>query len=200
MLDGAEATGSGDWMDSDVFRPTEEAPLYDIVMVASWSRIKRHATVFKGLADLQKKGQCPTIALVGYPAELTRSDIEKCAQRHGILQQCRIFEGIPHEEVAHIVSHSSVAIHFSKAEGTNRASYKAWLCDTPLIVYRHNIGFRMEYINARTGMLADDHELAAAIDHVLRNRSHFSPRAWLLERSGYRNATRKLNEMLCDIA
>lgn len=192
--------GASDWIDPDVFRPAEEAPLHDIVMVASWSRLKRHSAVFRTLADLQKKGQRPTIALIGYPEELKQRDIERCARRHGVLQQCRFFERIPHVEVARIVSRASVAIHFSRAEGTNRASYEAWLCNTPLIVYRHNIGFRMEYVNERTGLLADDHELAGAIDHVLRNRGRFAPRAWLLERSGYRNATRKLNEMLCDIA
>lgn len=192
--------GSGDWMDPDLFRPSDDPLLYDIVMVASWSRLKRHAEVFKALGRLQEMGLRPTIALVGCADDLTRSDIEAAARRCGVLPQCRFFERIPHEEVARIVGRSSVAIHFSRAEGTNRASYEAWLCNTPLIVYRHNIGFRLAYVNEHTGLLADERELPRAIEHVLRNRHAFSPRQWILARSGYRVATRTLNEALRDIA
>lgn len=193
--------GSGDWMDPAIFRPKfDNERLFDVVMVASWSRLKRHRVLFRAIADLKKRQRYLKVAFIGYPGDLQLSDIRRLASRFGVSDLCHFYQGIPPQEVADIVASSGVAVHLSKAEGTNRASYEAWLCDTPLIVYRHCMGFRMDYVNDRTGLLADDHELADVIQYCLDQRQSFSPREWLLERSGYQKATLRLNNFLRTIA
>ena len=192
--------GSGDWIDIDEFCPTTNAKIYDVVMVASWAKFKRHKVLFKSLFELKKLGKALRVALIGYPMDMTKDDILDQAKEYHVDTFCEIFEQIPPSEVARITSASRMAVHLSKAEGTNKASYEALLCDVPLIIYKHNIGFRNNYINASTGVMADDNELAGAIEYVLANADSFSPRKWIVKQSGHKNATHKLNQALKEIA
>jgi hypothetical protein len=73
-------------------------------------------------------------------------------------------------------------------------------CGTPVIVYRHQCGINLDHVNARTGMLAADDELADAIVHVLDYAEAFDPRGWAMENAGYANATRKINAALSELA
>lgn len=192
--------GSGDWIDATIFTPTEERKLYDIVMVASWAKFKRHEILFKSLRKLKLKGRNLRVALIGYPMDLTIVDIINKARKYEVESLCDFYEQLPALEVARMVASSRLALHLSKYEGTNKASYEAWLCNVPLIVYKNNVGFRKNYVNDKTGILADDNELVEAIERILNCPDTFSPRKWILEHSGYLNATNKLNETLREVA
>lgn len=192
--------GSGDWVDSQAFKQISNEKIYDIVMVASWLKLKRHEVLFQSLHTLKNKGIQLKVALIGYPMDMTKNDIINMAKKYDVNDYCEVFEQIPSDEVARIVSASRVAVHLSKAEGTNKASYEALMCDVPLIVYKHNVGFRNSYINNSTGLLADDHELPGAIEYILKNQYKFSPREWIIQYSGYINATNKLNHALKEVA
>src|SRR5205085_1017974 len=111
-----------------------------------------------------------------------------------------IFEMIPHEQVARIVADSGVSLLLSHREGANRAIYESMFCNTPVIVHRHQCGVNLDHVNERTGLLADDAELAGAICYVLDHRDEFDPRAWANENAGYDNSTRQINEALSEIA
>lgn len=49
--------GAGDWIDSNRFGPATSAEReFDVVMVAAWSRLKRHRVLFRSLAALKSNG------------------------------------------------------------------------------------------------------------------------------------------------
>lgn len=192
--------GSGDWTDIHTFTPMSRKKEYDVVMVASWARFKRHEVLFKSLKELKRRRKKFRVALIGYPMDMNKSDIVKLAKKYNVDSFCNIYEQISPPEVAKIVSSAKVALHLSKYEGTNKASYEAWLSNVPLIVYKYNVGFRSNYINEYTGLLADDDELADAMEYVFANENIFAPREWILKHSGYINSTHKLNESLSKIA
>src|SRR5205807_6459024 len=100
---------------------------------------------------------------------------------------CTLFEDIPHEEVARVVAESKVSLLLSQREGANKAIYESMFCGTPVIVYRHQCGINLDHVNARTGMLTDDEELADAIVHVLDHPEAFDPRDWPMQNAGYAN-------------
>ena len=191
---------SADWMDIEMFVPVEEKKIYDTIMIASWQRLKRHHVVFDGLKALRDYKPDFRACFVGVPAEMKLDDIQNMAKKRGILQHCDFFERIPPEKVARLLATSRMAIHFSDAEGVPRSTHEAWLCDVPIIVYKHNIGFRHTWITEQTGLSCDDAELPEAIRYILEHPGQFSPRAFLLERSGNVNAHRMLNEKLKEIA
>lgn len=195
--------GAGEWGDPTVFRPREagKEAAYDVVMVAAWDPLKRHEVFFRAAAQLkQERGRTLRFALIGYDIGWTRESIERLLRQYELQDDCTLFQDIPHEEVARVLADSKVSLLLSQREGANKAIYESMFCGTPVIVYRHQCGINLDHVNARTGMLADDDELAAAIVAVLAQPEAFDPRGWALENAGYRNATRKINAALSDLA
>ncbi len=171
---------------------------YDVVMVAAWWRMKRHRVLFRALAKLKPRNL--RTALIGYPMDMTVEDIRRQMRAHGIEDQCDVFESISPERVAQIVADAKVAVLLSKQEGNAKAPYEALFCDTPVILYRHNLGIRTTTINEQTGLLADDDELPEAIQYVIDHPQQFHPRDWALANSGYRNSTNVVNAALKELA
>lgn len=194
--------GAGEWADPSVFRPhdsnTEKS--FDVVMVAAWDPFKRHEVFFRAAAQLKARGRALRFALIGYKMGWTREQIERLLRRYSLENDCTIFEDIPHAEVARVVADSKGSLLLSQREGANKAIYESMFCGTPIIVYRHQCGINLDHVNARTGMLAGDEELAGAIVHVLDHPTDFDPRGWALENVGYAHATRKINAALAEMA
>lgn len=187
--------GAGDWVDTALFQPgIQQDADYDLVMVASWSPIKRHVLLFDALKKLRPR--TPKVALIGYPLDWKRKDIEALAQRHGVLDQCTFFEAIPPEQVAPIVSSSRVSLFLSRQEGASKAVYESWACGTPVIINDANIGFNRADLCDRTGIAVSEAELARGIADMLDHRQSFAPRDWLLENSGAQRSTEKLNDVI----
>lgn len=188
--------GAGDWVDVRTFNFQSVPKKFDVVMIASWARFKRHHILFEAIQKIQKSGKKIRCALIGYPLDLNIHDIMYMSELYGVKNCCEFFENISPEEVAYIVSSSRLAVHLSVAEGANKASYESLMCNVPLIVYKHNKGFRRSLINEFTGIFADDQELDTKINFVLNNLDSFSPRKWVEKNSGYINASKKLNNVL----
>jgi glycosyltransferase involved in cell wall biosynthesis len=196
-------TGSGEWVDPMIFQPREKGSEaeFDLAMVAAWDPLKRHELLFRAVARIKReRGMKLKLALIGYAMGWPRSRIEKLLHRYGLEDDCTIFERIPHAEVARIVAASKLSLLLSRQEGSNRSVYESMFCNTPVIVYRHHRGINLEHINSRTGLLADDDELADAIATIIEHAEEFDPRAWALAHIGYENATRIVNDGLRDLA
>jgi glycosyltransferase involved in cell wall biosynthesis len=195
--------GAGEWGDSGVFHPRAAGKdaTYDVVMVAAWDPFKRHEVFFRAAAKLKReRGRALRFALIGYDMGWSREPIERLLRQYDLQCDCTIYENIRHEEVARVVAESRVSLLLSQREGANKAAYESMFCGTPVIVYRHQCGVNREHVNARTGMLADDDELADAINYVLDHAEDFDPRSWALENAGYPNATTKINAALAEMA
>lgn len=192
--------GSGDWVDFRIFKERDSSKCFDIVMVASWARLKRHEVLFQAMEKLLNRGLRVKCALIGYPHDLSKNDILALADKYNVQSLIEIFENIKPEEVAQIIAASRLAVHLSRAEGTNKATYEALMCNVPIIVYKFNNGFRKNYINNNTGLFSDDIELDEKIEYVLSNLASFSPRSWLMKHSGYINSTNALNSFIKNIA
>jgi glycosyltransferase involved in cell wall biosynthesis len=130
----------------------------------------------------------------------TRDSIERLLRQYDLQSDCTLLQDIPHEEVARVLADSKMSLLLSQREGASKAIYESMFCGTPVIVYRHQCGINLDHVNARTGMLADDDELGAAVVHVLDHPEAFDPRGWALENAGHGNATRKINAALAGLA
>lgn len=195
--------GAGEWGDPTVFRPRAAGKQanFDVVMVAAWDPLKRHEVFFRAAAQLKRqRGRALRFSLIGYNMGWTREPIERLLRQYELESNCTLFQDIPHEEVARIIADSKMSLLLSQREGANKAIYESMFCGTPVIVYRHQCGINLDHVNARTGMLAADDELADAILYVLGHSAAFDPRGWAMENAGHPNATRKINAALSELA
>lgn len=193
--------GAGDWVDTDIFQESSnEQKIYDIVMVASWSKVKRHDVLFKAISSEKLKDL--KILLIGYPWDgRTREDIIREAKYYGINDQIEILENISQEEVSNAVKKSKIGIMITKREGANRGIYECLLQGVPVILYSGNRGVNKDIINETTGRLASDDELGAVIKEMLSNYRAYSKVArWARQNTGRKIAHALLNEKLRQMA
>lgn len=197
----AVRVGAGEWVDPAIFRAREKdkPAAYDVVMVAAWDPLKRHEVFFRAAARVKRERGSLRFALIGYDMGWTREPIERLLRQYDLDNEAAIYEDIPHAEVARIVADSRVSLLLSQREGASRAIYESMFCGTPIIVYRHQCGVNLDHINPHTGLLADDDELAGAIQNLLDHPEAFDPREWALKNAGYINATDKINESLSEM-
>jgi len=189
---------SSDWTDSDFFRPLDDQPkIYDLVYVANWSENKQHELLFHALAKIRRPLR---VALVGFPWERSREEIENLVNKHGLTNRCEIFEKVSPEEVNRLLNQSRVNLLLSRFEAGNKALYEAMFAGLPSVVYRHCQGLDPSCINEQTGFLADEEELGDAILTALGQLDRFSPRAWALEHTGYLRSTRLVNNTLRELS
>lgn len=192
--------GAGDWVDPDIFRPVDgECKEYDLIMVASWLKLKRHDLLFAAMAEIGNA--MGRVALVGYPlGNRTVDDIKRESERFGVGGKLEIFEKVPQEKVGEIIRKSRMGLMLSKREGANKSIYECLFSDVPVILSAGNVGVNRDHINECTGIVAEDRELARRIVYGLRRLDRFHPRRWALENTGYRSSTARLNGLLKEAA
>lgn len=190
--------GSGDWVDPTRFVIGQEERQYDLVMVASWLRLKGHELLFRSVRDVPEVRK---IALIGYEWQgRRRSHIEQEARKHGVLDRLVFFESIPHEQVARILGESKISVMLSLREGANKGIYEALFCDTPVIILEQNRGVNRQIINDQTGAIATATGLGDTIRDMLERRESMQPAQWADRNTGYKNAHQKLNSLLSNMA
>jgi glycosyltransferase involved in cell wall biosynthesis len=189
--------GAGDWVDPAFFAPASGPRVFDVVMVSSWNPFKRHRDLFDALEELRTRhGRRLKTALIGYPSGLTTQDMKTEIHRRGLSDQCEVFDRIPPSRVADIVAKSRLYVLLSRREGANKAMYEAMFCDTPVLAPADHKGINLHHLNEETGLVFERGRLAETILAALSRSEAYAPRAWALRNTGYRNATRLLNELL----
>jgi glycosyltransferase involved in cell wall biosynthesis len=189
--------GPADWVDRSVFVSAVSGPKdYDLVMVANWARHKRHAVLFRTLNEIRDRDL--RVLLVGFPlGGRTADDIRR--EAGGIRNprvRIEIVEGVPQRELAALLARCKVFVFLSRKEGDNKALVEAMFADVPAVVYRDSIGGATSRINAQTGLLSRDADLARTIVYMLDHHGEFAPRAWAEAHTGSAMATRVLDEAL----
>lgn len=192
--------GAGDWVDFNVFKDDPRVhKRYDLIMIASWLKLKRHALLFNALRKI--KQSINRVALVGYPADgRTKEDIIIESRKYSVDDVIDIFENIKPHQVGELLRCSKVSVMLSKREGANKGIYESIFSNTPVILTRENVGVNREHINKFTGILAGDDELPERLYYMLNSHLLFAPRQWALENTGYQRSTERLNNMLKEVA
>ncbi len=188
--------GAGDWIDDERFHPTPfNEKIYDIVMVASWQRIKRHELLFEAVRKCG--GTVKKLALIGYPSSgRTKNDIMCEARKCGVAEKIDIYEDISRAEVSRIIGQSKIGVMLTLREGANKGIYECLFSGVPVVISDRNIGVNREHINQNTGLAAGDEDLPKKIVYVLDNIRSYAPREWALRTTGYKNSTRLVNDCL----
>jgi glycosyltransferase involved in cell wall biosynthesis len=186
------------WVDHRIVRPDPAvARDIDVVMVAAWSSVKRHWRFFRALADLRRRGHRLRVALLGYPLDRTRAQIEEAAQAFGIRDQIELHDNLPLARVVDLLTRAKVHVLWSRKEGANRAIVEALFADVPVIAREGlSYGFPYPYINPSTGRFASEQNLGNALLDAITNRARYEPRKWALAHMSCQRATEILEERI----
>jgi glycosyltransferase involved in cell wall biosynthesis len=194
--------GSSDWIDSELFAPREESSSkeYDLVMVANWAKHKNHRQLFKALRYVKHRPLSLLLIGVDWGGRTDKDIVAEMNEYDLSHVKLEIRKSIPASEVADCLRKSKVFLLLSEKEGSNRAIVEALFADVPAILYENFIGGARGKINEQTGVLSSFEELHLKIDYMLEHYRMFTPRAWAMEHTGSKNATRKLNSLLKSVA
>lgn len=196
------STSGNTWVDANVFHPIPSGEKdFDLISIAAWARYKRHWALFRAVARMRAMGRAPKLALVGYPLDLTQTDILAQARIFGVDDLIAIFERRTPTEVNALLNRSKVHVLCSRREGVNRAIIEAMAAGVPNVVREgFNYGHHYAYINDRTGRFATEQDLPRVLINMIDNYRQYSPRDYVLSFMTPEASTQRLNREIRDVA
>ncbi len=166
----------------------------DILMVASFGKVKRHHVFFKALRHLPPSLK---IVLVGQSQEgRTAESILAEARLYGVEDRFTVGTSLPHETVAELLSRSKISLLFSLREGSAVVVSESLFCDTPVGMFENAYNGSRSFINAQTGCLLKHRNLATQLGDFLGRYREYTPRRWAEANISCYRSTALLNDAL----
>ncbi len=166
----------------------------DILMVATWLRVKRHWLLWEALAGMPRDLR---VVLVGrnLPGR-TAHDLLREARAFGVRQHLEFELNVPPERVAELQCDARVSAVFSDREGSCVAVTESMFADSPVAMMADAHVGAKAYINEQTGVLLRRKGIGAQLRRFLETSHLFTPRAWALRNVSCHVSARRLNDIL----
>jgi glycosyltransferase involved in cell wall biosynthesis len=183
------------WVNPDLYQPLPktERP-YDLIMVASWGKVKRHQALFSALRTMPNDVR---VVLVGQDQDGRSADtIRTLARCYGVEHRFTILSNQPYREVTKLFCQARSSVVLSKREGSCVVVAESLFADTPVGLLRGAVIGSGVFLNEQTGRFLDENELARALTDFVRNADRYQPRAWAEQNISCWRSTQILNELL----
>lgn len=185
-----------DWIDPTGYVPIPHAERsVDILMVAHFSRWKRHWLLFEALRKMDKY---LSVVLIGRHGDegRTEREIRNEAKAFGVKQELIILRNLEIDDVTRYQCDARVSVSLSKREGSCVAVTEAMFADTPVAMLNDaHIGARA-YINDETGRILSRKELPHALSEMIERSGSYTARSWAMEHISASASSNKLNDIL----
>lgn len=191
------------WVNPEVFspRPFAERDI-DVLMVAGFSKAKRHFAFFEALAQIPPPLR---VTLIGQADGGRGSDdLRREAALYGVSDRFVLIEN-PLTEFAPANMYASVvqamcrartSLIFSRQEGSCIVVAESMFANTPVGLLADAWIGSKAFINPATGRLLDPARLGAEIKELVDHAHELSPRAWAEEHISCYKSTEILNRTL----
>ncbi|GAC1535847.1 MAG: hypothetical protein NVS2B9_01340 [Myxococcales bacterium] len=186
---------ASDWVNPDCYAPKPQRDrTIDILMVANWSRVKRHWVLFEALREMPSHLR---VVLVGRNAPgRSEREIRSEAQAFGVRQQLELHTNLEVDEVAALQCDARISLIFSRREGSCVSTAESLFAGSPVgMIDDAHIGSRA-YLNPRTGATFSRRGLATALRRFLDESEGYTPRQWALENISCQRTSQRLNDVL----
>jgi glycosyltransferase involved in cell wall biosynthesis len=167
---------------------------YDIVMLANFSRVKRHWLFFHTLRRLPRRYR---VLMLGVPLDgRTEQAIRDEARAFGVEGRFDLHVRPTRADIARGLARARVSLIFSRLEGSCIAVAESLFADTPVGLFRTaRIGSRA-FLNAQTGRLLDRAGLAVQVERFVDEADDYSPLFWARENISCYRSQEVLNRTL----
>jgi glycosyltransferase involved in cell wall biosynthesis len=183
------------WVNPDFFRPKPfpERDI-DIIMVANFSRIKRHFAFFKVLRKLPPH---LNVVLIGQDQDGRSADtIYKEAQYYNVHKRLTILRNVPYRGVAEALCQSRVSLILSRREGSCVVVAESLFANTPVgMLADAHVGSRA-FINESTGCLFGRGDWSGRLRDFLARAAEYAPREWAERNISCHGSTAILNDTI----
>ncbi|HEX2573913.1 MAG TPA: hypothetical protein VH877_30470 [Polyangia bacterium] len=190
---------ASDWAHPDHFSPKPQRErTIDILMIATWSKLKRHRLLFEALRDMPRHLR---VVLVGRNAPgRTEKEVRAEAREMGVPQDLELHTNLEIWEVAALQCDAKISTIFTRREGSCVAVAESLMADTPVAMMEEaHIGSK-SYINPQTGVLLGRQHLGMQLEQFLAEREQYTPRKWAIENISCMRTSARLNAALRDWA
>jgi glycosyltransferase involved in cell wall biosynthesis len=183
------------WVNPGLYQPLpkHERP-FDLIMVASWGKVKRHQALFAALRSLPRNLR---VLLVGQEQEGRSADtICELARWYGVHDRFTILTNQTYEAVTKLFCQARSSVVLSKREGSCVVVAESMFADTPVAILRGaELGSRV-FINDQTGRFLDGRRLPRDLADFIANADRCQPRAWAEANISCFLSTQRLNDVL----
>jgi hypothetical protein len=186
---------ASDWINPDFYRPRPHPKReIDILMIAGWSRIKRHWLLFNALRGMRRTLR---VVLIGQDADgRTADDVWREAKAFGVAGQIELIRDATIGVVTQHQCNSKASVVLSAREGSCVVVTESFFADSPVaMMHNAHIG-SLAYINRQTGVLMRPSTMAAQLSDLVGQSESFSPRIWAIANVTCSHSTCKLNSLL----
>jgi glycosyltransferase involved in cell wall biosynthesis len=188
---------ASDWINPNFYEPKpRDQREIDILMVAGWSRVKRHWLLFRALRKMPRHLR---VVLIGQDADgRAADDVFREAKAFGVADRIQMIQDASIDEVTKHQCNSKTSIILSASEGSCVVVAESLFADAPVaMMHNAHVGSRA-YTNAQTGVLLRADTMHMQLSEMLERSASFSPRAWALANITCARTTEKLNRLLRD--
>ena len=169
------------WVNPDLFQtpPLASRP-FDLLMVASFGKVKRHHILFRALRNMPRDLR---VLLIGQDQEgRTAETIRQEARWYGVEDRFELRANQPFLKVVEAFGQAKTSLVLSKREGSCVVVAESMFADTPVaLLHGAHLGSRV-FINEQTGRFLLERFLSWQLTEFIRDAERFKPRAWALAR------------------
>jgi glycosyltransferase involved in cell wall biosynthesis len=165
------------WVSERQYGDTAPSKTIDLLMLANFSRYKRHWRLFEAIKDMPDS---VSIVLAGVPiGNRTIHSLRAEADAFGVSNRIIFRERPTDDEVASLLASAKVFCALSHKEGSYIAVAEALLAGTPVAIFDDAIVGSKEYICPETGWLLNPRQrLGPQLVTCLSRASTLHPREW----------------------
>lgn len=183
------------WVNPDLFQPKPHAHReFDLVMVASWGKVKRHQALFSAMRAMPRDTR---VLLVGQDQEgRTAETIRALAASYGVAGQVTIAANQPYPAVARHLANARASVVLSRREGSCVVVAESLFADTPAALLHGAVIGSRTFLNDQTGCFLDPRQLGRDLARFIEASGSFRARAWAERNIASNRTTALLNDML----
>lgn len=167
----------------------------DIILLANFSRYKRHWRLFEALSQMDGEYR---VVCAGRPwGGRDKSVVESEARAFGVGGKIEYMENPSNQEVSALLARSRLFCAMSHKEGAFVAVAESLVANTPVGMFEDATIGTKSYINNETGFLFSANiPLGPQIEAALVKCPQLRPREWACREITSRHSVRRFNELL----
>jgi glycosyltransferase involved in cell wall biosynthesis len=183
------------WVNPDLYQPMPKADRpFDLIMVASWGKVKRHHIFFSALRSMPRDLR---VLLVGQDQDGRTADtIRELAGWYGVADRFTILSNQPHREVTKLFCQARCSVVLSKREGSCVVVAESLFADAPVALLQDAVIGSRVFLNEQTGRFLDERHLARDLTEFIQNADRYQPRGWAEQNISCWRSTQILNDIL----